>query len=141
MNPFRSRLRRRLLLVALIAAAPAIAAILVTQSLTRQRGRERAIADGLRLSRLAATQQASVFNGARQHLNTLAELAPLRAVDPRECLDLLPRILLGHPGYLALTVANADGTIFCSTSPRARLMSADARRRVWFERVMQTRAT
>ncbi|HEX3644405.1 MAG TPA: PAS domain S-box protein, partial [Vicinamibacterales bacterium] len=106
----------------------------------RQRGRERAIADGLRLSRLAATQQASVFNGARQLLNTLAELAPLRAVDPRECLDLLPRILLGHPGYLALTVANADGTIFCSTSPRARLMSADARRRVWFERVMQTRA-
>ena len=68
-------------------------------------------------------------------------VAPLRATDPRECLDLLPRILHGHLGYLALTVANADGTIFCSTSPRERLMFADASRRVWFERVMQTRAT
>src|SRR5580704_15044790 len=97
MNPFRSRLRRRLLLVALIATAPAIAAILVTQSQARQRGRERAIADSRRLVRLAASGQASVFNGAEQLLVTLAELAPARAADPRECLDLLPRILHGHP--------------------------------------------
>jgi two-component system cell cycle sensor histidine kinase/response regulator CckA len=141
MNPFRSRLRRRLLFVALIAAAPAIAAILVTQSVARQRGRERAIADGLRLVRLAATQQASVFNGARLLLITLAELAPVRASDPGECLDLLPRILHGHPGYLALTIANADGTIFCSTSPREQLVLANASRRVWFERVMGTGTT
>ena len=141
MNPFRSPLRRRLLLVALIAAAPAIAAILVTQSLARQRARDRAIADSLRLVRLAANQQAGVFNGARLLLITLAELAALRASDPRECLDLLPRILQGHPGYLALTVANADGRIFCSTSPRERLRFANASRRVWFERVMQTNAT
>ena len=141
MNPFRSRLRRRLLLVALIAAAPAIAAILVTQSLARQRGRDRAIADGLRLARLAASEQASVFNGAGLLLVTLAELAPARASDPRECLDLLPRILHGHPGYLALTIANADGTIFCSTAPRASFGLANASGRSWFERVLQTRQT
>ena len=142
MNLFRSRLRLRLLLVALIAVAPAIAAILVMQSLARQRSRESALADSLRLVRLAATQQASVLNGARLLLQTFAEFSPVRAIDPGACLDLLPRVLRGHAGYLALTVANTDGTIFCSTSPRDQLLHRRrARPRRGSTRVMQTRAT
>src|SRR6185369_15598658 len=108
MNPFRSRLHRRLLLVALIAATPAFAAILVMQSVARQRGRERTLADSLRLVRLAANEQASVVNGTQLLIKTLAELSEVRAANPDGCLDLLPRILAGHPDYLALTVANAD---------------------------------
>ena len=139
MNPFRSRLFRRLLLVGVIAATPAIAAFIVMQSSARQRGRERTIGDSLRLVRLAANQQADVVNGARLLLQTLAELSEVSAAHPAGCLDLLPRILGAHPGYLALTVASADGTLFCSTVPPDRLVDANARGRVWFDRVMETR--
>ena len=141
MNPFRSRLHRRLLLVALIAATPAFAAILVMQSAARQRGRERTLADSLRLVRLAANEQASVVNGTQLLIKTLAELSEVRAANPDGCLDLLPRILAGHPDYLALTVANADGSLFCSTTPRDRLVHANARGRAWFDRVMETRTS
>ena len=76
--------------MALIALAPAIAAIPVTQSIARRRDRERTLADSLRLVRLAASQQASVLNGARLLLLTLAEFPPLRSTDPAACQDLLP---------------------------------------------------
>ena len=93
MKPVRRDLRWRLLLVALAAAAPAIAAIVVMQSVSRGRGRERTLADNLRLVRLAASQQASVFDGARSLLLTLGEFPPMRADDPAGCQDLLPNVL------------------------------------------------
>ena len=142
MTSFRTRLRLRLqlLLVAIVAVAPVMAAVGVNQRQAREQARLRTLADSLRLVRLAATQQASILNGARLLLLTLNEFAPLRAADPRECLEVLPRVLRDHSGYLALTVANADGTIFCSSGPAERLAGADATGRVWFTRVMRSRA-
>jgi two-component system cell cycle sensor histidine kinase/response regulator CckA len=141
LKPFRTRLRLRLLIVALIAAAPAIAAIVVTQSIARQRAQKITLADNMRLVRLAASQQAALFDGARLLLLTLAEVPMMRASDPRACNAMLPDVLRAHAGYVALTVANADGTLFCSTAPRDRLALANASGRVWFERVMRARTT
>ncbi|MCU1385617.1 MAG: domain S-box-containing protein [Acidobacteria bacterium] len=141
MTLFPSRLRSRLQLVALAAVAPLIAAIAFTQSVARERAHDLILADNLRLVRLAADQQASVFNGARNLLLTLAELPQMRDADPQPCDGLLPKVLRAHPGYLALTVARPDGTIFCSTAPPDRLVLANARDRVWFHRAMQTRTT
>jgi signal transduction histidine kinase/CheY-like chemotaxis protein/HPt (histidine-containing phosphotransfer) domain-containing protein len=141
MKGFRARLGTRLLIVALVAAAPAIATIVVMQSMARQRAQERTLADSLRLVRLAAGQQAGVFDGALRLLQTLAEVSELRATDPQACKSLLPPVLAHHPGYLALTVANADGTIFCSSAHVERLALKTASGRVWFERVMETRQT
>jgi signal transduction histidine kinase/CheY-like chemotaxis protein len=141
MKGFRARLGTRLLIIALVAAAPAIATIVVTQSQARQRREDRTLADSLRLVRLAAEQQAGVFDGALRLLQTLAEVPQLRASDSHECATLLPPVLAHHPGYLALTVANADGTIFCSSAHVERLALKTASGRVWFERVMRSRQT
>ena len=135
MKPFRNRLRMRLLIVALIAAAPAIAAIVVTQSITRQRARELTLAGNLRLVHLAADRQASLFNGARLLLLTLAEVPAMHASDPRACEEMLPNVLRTHPGYLTLAVANADGTLFCSAAPPERRVLANARGRDAVRRV------
>src|SRR3954469_17967151 len=132
MKGFRARLGTRLLIIALVAAAPAIASIVVTQSMARQRAQQRTLSDSLRLVRLAAEQQAGVFDGALRPLQTLAEVPQLRESDHQTCATLLPPVLAHHPGYLALTVANADGTIFCSTAHVERLALKTASGRVWF---------
>ena len=76
MTIFPTRLRARLVVVALIAVAPAVAALVLVQSSARQRSRDRAIAETQRLARLAAAQQANVFDGARRLLVTLSEFSP-----------------------------------------------------------------
>ena len=141
MKPLPTRLSSRLLLVALVAVAPVLAGIVVTQSMARGRARERTLSDSLRLVRLAANEQAGVFDGARRLLLTLAEFPPLRANDPGACQEMLPNVLRAHPGYLALSVANADGTLFCSAVPPGRRPLVNASQRVWFDRVMRSRTT
>jgi two-component system cell cycle sensor histidine kinase/response regulator CckA len=141
MNPFRARLRLRLLIVALIAATPVIGAVVVSQSMARRHAQEVTLADNLRLVRLAANQQASLFNGARLLLLTLAEVPFMQTDDPRPCREMLTQVLRDHSGYLALTVANADGTLFCSTASPERIAQADASGRVWFQRAMRERTT
>src|SRR5918996_1275318 len=141
MNLLRYHLRARLLLVALVAVLPAIGLIVYSQAAERRAARARTLADNLRLARLAASQQASLFNGTRRLLLTLAEFPPLRAADPRECLALLPNILRDHPGYFNITVANADGSLFCSGAPIDPRVLASVRARLWFDRVSRTRST
>ena len=141
MTLFPTRLRARLVVVALIAVAPAILALALAQSGARQRARERALADNLRLARLSAAQQASVFDGARRLLLTLSEFPPLASDDPRACDALLLKVLHEHPGFIDLTIANADGSHFCGAAPIDPRQLVGARGRAWFARVMERRGT
>ena len=140
MTQVRAGLGVQLLLVATIAVAPVMIAITITQTRSHEQARQRTLGDSLRLVRLAASQQASILNGARLLLLTLDEFSPLTATDPRACREVLPRVLRDHAGYIALTVANADGTIFCSTATAEQLVGADVSSRAWFKRVMASRA-
>ena len=116
MKALPTRLGPRLLLVALVAVAPIIAGAVVTQSIARERARERTLADSLRLVRLAANEQAVVFDGARRLLLTLAEFPPLRASDPRGCQEMLANVLQVHPGFL--TCRSRTPMARCSAPPR-----------------------
>ena len=124
-----------------MAVLPVGAAIVYTQAQERRGARARTIADNLRLARLAATEQASVLEGARRLLLTIARMPPLSGDDSRPCVELLTRILRDHPGYFNLTVANADGSFFCAAAPIDSNLLPDARGRTWFERVLQNRTT
>jgi two-component system, cell cycle sensor histidine kinase and response regulator CckA len=141
MNVQRSHLRGRLALVVFVAVLPVIGAIVYTQVAERRSARIRTMADNLRLARLAASQQATVLDGTRRLLLTLAQLPAIGADDPRACLDVLPKILRDHPGYFNLTVANADGSFFCTANPIDPRRLTNARGRSWFERARQTRTT
>ena len=134
---FPTRLRARLVVVALIAIAPAVVVLALTQSAARQRARGRAIADNQRLARLAAAQQASIFDGARRLLLTLSEFPPIASDDPQACDALLPKVLAEHPGYFNLTVVDAEGNYFCGAKPVNRQLLA--RGRSWFERALARR--
>jgi signal transduction histidine kinase/ActR/RegA family two-component response regulator len=136
--PSTSSLRSRLLLLSMIAVVPAVGLILLTQSSERNRARARTLEDNLRLTRLAASQQAAVLDAAHDLLLTLAHFPSVRAADPAGCNELLPGIVKDHAGYSWLTVITADAFPFCSSSPMDSLPLRD---RAWFQRVIQTRAT
>jgi hypothetical protein len=102
--PSTSSLRSRLLLLSMIAVVPAVALILLTQSSERNRARARTLESNLRLTRLAATQQAAIFDEAHDLLLTLARFQSVHASDPGACNELLPGIFKDHVGYAVLTV-------------------------------------
>src|SRR3989338_5894374 len=137
--PLRFRLRTRLVLMAVLATMPALVVILYTQSVDRERAREQVLTDIQQITRLAASQQATVFDGVRRLLLTLAQFPALRASDPAGCRAVLPSILRDHPGYLNIWVAKADGSPFCEAIPVAAGTSSVGRS--WFERAMTTRTT
>src|SRR5437870_9334828 len=110
-----SKLRTRLVLMSLIGILPALAAILYTQSSERDHARERTLENNLRLARLAARQQASLLNGARRLLLTLAHVPVLWADDLHACHELLSDVLREHSDLSRLMLANADGSLLCSS--------------------------
>jgi signal transduction histidine kinase/ActR/RegA family two-component response regulator len=136
--PLTSSLRSRLLLLSMIAVVPAAALMLLTQSSERNRARARTLESNLRLTRLAATQQAAVFDAAHDLLVTLAHFPSVRAADPGACNALLPGIVEDHVGYSWLTVITANGFPFCSSAPMG---DQPLRDRAWFQRAVQTRTT
>jgi signal transduction histidine kinase/ActR/RegA family two-component response regulator len=131
-------LRSRLMLLSMMAVLPALALILLTQSSERQRSRANTLESNLRLTRLAATQQAAILHAAHDLLVTVAHFPSVRASDPRACDDLLPVIVKDHVGYEWLTVVTPEGLPFCSSSPAGHLPFRD---RAWFQSVTQTRTT
>src|SRR5205085_7984395 len=99
---FPTRLRTRLLLMAAIAVLPALVVIIVEQSTERERERSATLQENLRLTRVAADRQASVFIGAQRLLQTLARVPELHGQDASACSRLLPAVLHVHPGYVNL---------------------------------------
>jgi len=88
--------------MAVLATMPALVVILYTQSVDRERAREQVLTDIQQITRLAASQQATVFDGVRRLLLTLAQFPALRASDPAGCRAVLPSILRDHPEIHAL---------------------------------------
>src|SRR5437667_8893717 len=136
-----SRLHTRLVLIALAAVLPAIAAIAWVASIGRHAAVERAVAGNLGLTRLAASQLADVFDDTQRLLLTLAEFPALRAHDSRGCEEMLPKILRGHSDYVNIKVADADGSLFCTAAPVDPRLFPHIRDGVWFERAKRARAT
>jgi signal transduction histidine kinase/CheY-like chemotaxis protein len=124
----------------MITVVPAVALILLTQSSERTRARARTLESNLRLTRLAAAQQAAVFDGARDLLLTIARFPSVRAPDPAACNEMLPVVFKDHVGYALLAVVTADGFPFCSSSilPLGRVQLSD---RAWFQRAIHSRTT
>ena len=135
-----SKLRTRLVLMSLIGIVPALAAILYTQSSERDAARIRTLENNLRITRLAARQQAGLLNGARRLLLTLAHVPALWADDMNACHALLSDVLNEHRDLSRLMLAGADGRLLCSSldAPTRLPSGAD---RPWFRLVLETKTT
>jgi len=136
MRPFSQlHLSARLVLLALIAMVPTLAVAVYTQAIEHRNARAQTIEDTIQLTRLAANQEATIFSDANQLLQTLAFFPAVRSSDPRVCGELLRKILLQYPGYVAFGVVTLDGLTFCSSSR----ITTQNRDRPWFQLAVKTR--
>jgi signal transduction histidine kinase/ActR/RegA family two-component response regulator len=137
------RLRTRLVLLGLVATAPALIVILYTQSLERSRAREQAAADIRQVTQLAAAQQATWFDGVQRLLLTLAQLPDVQSGDAARCRALLPGVLRDHPGYVNIWVdkTTAPNNAFCEAIPVDAKITAAHPTRPWYQRAVATRTT
>ncbi len=136
------RLRTRLALLGLIATAPALVVLLYTQALERARARDTALSDSRKVTQLAASEQAIVFDGVQRLLLTLAKLPDIQSDDPARCRALLPGVLRDHPGYINIWVNKISHPDFCVAAPVADTSVAAAERQtLWFRQAIATRTT
>jgi signal transduction histidine kinase/CheY-like chemotaxis protein len=139
--PSSVRLRARLVSLGLVATAPALVVILYTQSVERARARERAVSDIRQVTRLAASQQATLFDGVQRLLLTLAQLPEVRSDDPTRCRAFLPGVLRDHPGYINIWVNKVRSTSFCEAIPVGVAVTSANSTRPWYQRAAATRTT
>jgi two-component system cell cycle sensor histidine kinase/response regulator CckA len=121
-----------------IGIIPALGAILYTQSSERATVTARTLEDNLRLTRLAASQQASLFDGAQRTLLTVAQFPALRSGDPRVCSEALANVLREHQNFSRLSVMDSAGNRVCSSAVLVPGVVAD---RDWFQRVVEAKTT
>ncbi len=133
-------MRTRLVSLGLLATAPALVVILYTQSLERQRARERTETDIHQITTLTASQEATAFDGARRLLLTLAQLPEIQSADPTQCTVLLPRLLRKHPGYINIWV-NKHGKAFCAAVVIDPVSQAGNPQRSWYKQAIATHET
>ena len=133
-----SSLRVRLLVLVLIALAPALGLMLYTTSVHRRLATAEVRGDALQLVSLAASNLERVTEGAHQLLVALAQLYEVRARDSAECTELFTNLLKQYPMYTNFAAATRDGAVFCSGVPLTRPVNVSDRD--WFQRATETRA-
>jgi PAS domain S-box-containing protein len=105
----------RLILLAILAAAPAVA-IQIWNEYDLRRARVAEVKDQvLRLARSETAEIDRIVEGARQFLVALAQISPVKDKDGPACNDLLTRIAKNYSAYRALIAADRDGSVFCSS--------------------------
>src|ERR1044071_8027795 len=135
-----TRLRTRLVLMALVITIPALVLLFYDQSVERARSRQNAIDDTLRLARLVASEEGTLIESVQRFLLTLAEFPGLRERDPSACDEVLPNLYRVHPPFINIWVVNADATSFCSARQVTTTIEA-RRQRAWFQQALAQRTT
>jgi signal transduction histidine kinase len=130
-------LHARLILLVLVTILPATGLILYTAADGRRLAAERSHAEALRLTRMAALEQAQVFEGARQLLIGLGQAPDVLARDGAACSAHLADILKQFSVYTALAVATPQGDVFCTGTPLSSPVSF--KDRLYFQRALTTR--
>ncbi|MGH7735006.1 MAG: PDC sensor domain-containing protein, partial [Gemmatimonadales bacterium] len=135
------RLRTRLIALGLVATAPALIVILYTQSLDRERARQSAATAIRQVTQLAASEQATVFDGVQRLLLTLAKLPDVLSDDQAHCRALLPGILRDHPAYVNIWISKTSDPAFCEAIPVGPEVNAGNATRTWYRRAVATGTT
>jgi PAS domain S-box-containing protein len=107
-------LRRRLLLLFLLAVMPVLILIMVTNIEQRQMAAQGVRTEALRLIQLTTSQHEHYIEGAKQLLIALAQLPSVRSQDAEACSTLFSDLFKRYPYYTTLGVANLEGNSFCS---------------------------
>lgn len=133
-----SGLRLRLLLLVLLACAPLVALTLHTASEERRRVVKDWKQHSQGMMQSAAREESQVIGQTRQLLLVLADSAPVRAGNSRDCKKLLDELFGSYPRYSNLGVVRTNGIVLASVQPMAE--PANQTNRPFFRRALASRA-
>src|ERR1043165_9773819 len=130
-------LRRRLLLLVVIAVVPALGLILYNANAERSLRISAIRDDGQRIVQIASVRYTRLIESSRQLLTVLAEIPAVRT-GGNSCGEVLKKVLDRYGHYANLGVILPDGSVSCSA---ANLPGAiNVADRSYFRRVMETKA-
>lgn len=135
-QPHFAGLRARLIVLVLLAAAPALAYILFSGFDLRQRAEMDAVNRAQHVINLVAKTQQQIFQETHQLLSILAQVPQVHQ-GSTACSSFLAGLLRQHPRYTNLGLLNRNGDVVCSAQPlKAPVNVAD---RLYFQRALATR--
>jgi PAS domain S-box-containing protein len=133
-----SGLRWRLLVLVLLACAPLVGLTLYTASEERRQLVREWKQRSQDLMALAAREEGQLIGQTRQLLLALAESAPVRAGNRRDCQKLLDQLFGSYPRYANLGVVRTNGMVLASARPLAA--PTNQTNQPYFRRALATRA-
>ncbi|MDO9426818.1 MAG: HWE histidine kinase domain-containing protein [Methylobacterium sp.] len=108
-------LTTRILLLVLLALAPALAIQGYNEHALRASRDDAVRADTMATARTVAEDLAQVAETLRQALNFVAQDASIRALEPAGCTEYLRRAVLDNPHLAVLALTRPDGTVVCNS--------------------------
>ena len=108
-------LTTRILLLVLLALAPALAIQGYNEHALRTSRDEAVRADTMATARTVAEDLAQVAESARQALNFVAQDPAVRAMEPTGCTEYLRRAVRDNPHLAVLALTRPDGTVVCNS--------------------------
>jgi diguanylate cyclase (GGDEF)-like protein len=116
-QPLFTGLRARLIVLVLLAAAPALVFILYSGFEMRQQAETDALDRAQQVITHAARTQQQIFQDTHQLLKILAQVPQVRESNGIVCGAFLATLLKQYPHYTNFGVARRNGDIFCSALP------------------------
>ena len=108
-------LTTRILLLVLLALAPALAIQGYNEYALRTSRDETVRADTMATARTVAEDLSQVANSARQALNFIAQDPAVRALEPAGCTEYLRRAVHDNKHFAVLALTRPDGTVVCNS--------------------------
>ena len=131
-------IRARLMILAVIAIVPIVLERIYNEQFDRSERIDAAYKQALSLAQRAAAAQNDVFVSTRAFLTVLAGTRVVTSPSDPSCDQLLKSIAAPERWIRALSVANLDGRIICSSNPAA--LGLDISKRPHFTGAVKTGA-
>ena len=122
---FWGSIRKKLILIVLVAVLPALAIIFYCGIDQRQQAIETAEREIQLLVRNISEAQMGQLEAVRQTLATLAQIPAIQNLDPKESSELFRRVSARMPGIYNILAAHVDGEVFASARPFTGISLAD----------------
>jgi len=124
--------------VVVLAVIPALVLTLYVGIKQKRQAAEQANREFLNVTKMVASEQERVLDGAKQLLGVLVHLPEVRSLESMLCDPLLASLLKNNPLYANFGVVDRNGALVCSGLPFIHPINyAD---RMWFRRAVETRA-
>ena len=121
------------MIVLLIITATLMIATPIYQKRILQKGTE---AEAMRLTKLITQNHHEVLESAKQLLSALANLEEIKNRNPTACNKVLTNLVNAYPRYVAISVADLSGDVFCASIKSATPVNVTDRS--YFQRVIKT---